>query len=58
MCDYIHIYFAIFLVRMSVDVRDCTRDWPDRWNHVRKLLEQTGPLAHPDFEPGEEVNVE
>lgn len=30
-------------------------DWPGRWNHVRKLLERTGPLAHPDFEPSPQI---
>ncbi|CAD5122999.1 DgyrCDS11389 [Dimorphilus gyrociliatus] len=24
--------------------------WPDRWNHIRKMLERGGPLAHPEFE--------
>ena len=32
-------------------------DWPDRWNHVSKILERTGPFAHPDFEPGTAVSV-
>jgi len=31
--------------------------WPDRWNHVSKLLERTGPFAHPDFEPGAQVGI-
>ncbi|XP_074644580.1 NEDD8-activating enzyme E1 catalytic subunit-like [Tubulanus polymorphus] len=30
-------------------------DWPDRWNHVKKFLERTGPFAHPDFEPSDEL---
>lgn len=32
-----------------------TNDWPDRWNHVRKLIERGGPLAHPEFEPNPEL---
>ena len=31
------------------------QDWPGRWAHLRKLLERTGPFAHPDFEPSPEV---
>jgi len=30
-------------------------DWPDRWNHLRKLLERGGPLAHPEFEASPEL---
>jgi len=30
-------------------------DWPDRWNHVRKLLERGGPLAHPEFQESPEL---
>ncbi|XP_078596881.1 NEDD8-activating enzyme E1 catalytic subunit-like isoform X2 [Branchiostoma floridae x Branchiostoma japonicum] len=29
--------------------------WPDRWNHVKKMLERAGPFAHPDFEPSPET---
>ncbi|XP_019360329.1 PREDICTED: NEDD8-activating enzyme E1 catalytic subunit isoform X1 [Crocodylus porosus] len=29
-----------------------TGDWEDRWNHVKKFLERSGPFTHPDFEPG------
>ena len=38
-------------------VIQCTMDWPGRWSHVQKLLERTGPLAHPEFEPSTEVDV-
>lgn len=30
-------------------------DWEDRWNHVKKFLERSGPFTHPDFEPGTQV---
>lgn len=42
---------------MAVDSSrtDTEKDWPGRWNHVRKLLERTGPFAHPDFEPSPEI---
>ena len=30
-------------------------DWPSRWVHLRKLLERSGPLAHPEFEPSPEI---
>ena len=44
---------------MAVDSSrtDTEKDWPGRWNHVRKLLERTGPFAHPDFEPSPEVGL-
>ena len=32
-----------------------TLDWPDRWNHLKKLLERGGPLAHPEFEASPEL---
>jgi len=32
-------------------------DWPDRWKHVSKLLERSGPFAEADFEPGPEVRL-
>ncbi|XP_073972403.1 ubiquitin-like activating enzyme 3 [Rhodnius prolixus] len=28
---------------------------PGRWNHLRKILERSGPFCHPDFEPSPEV---
>ncbi|XP_061186301.1 NEDD8-activating enzyme E1 catalytic subunit-like [Saccostrea echinata] len=30
-------------------------DWPGRWSHIQKMLERTGPFAHPDFEPSTET---
>ncbi|XP_055952040.1 NEDD8-activating enzyme E1 catalytic subunit-like [Argiope bruennichi] len=30
-------------------------DWPDRWNHIEKVLERSGPFAHEDFNPGSEA---
>jgi len=30
-------------------------DWSGRWNHLRRFLERPGPLAHPEFEPSEEI---
>ncbi|KAF8771857.1 NEDD8-activating enzyme E1 catalytic subunit like protein [Argiope bruennichi] len=30
-------------------------DWPDRWNHIEKVLERSGPFAHEDFNPGPEA---
>ncbi|CAG5120245.1 unnamed protein product, partial [Candidula unifasciata] len=32
-------------------------EWPGRWDHVKKILERTGPFAHPDFEPSPETLV-
>uniref|UniRef100_A0A3Q4I0K5 NEDD8-activating enzyme E1 catalytic subunit n=1 Tax=Neolamprologus brichardi TaxID=32507 RepID=A0A3Q4I0K5_NEOBR len=31
-----------------------TSDWDDRWNHLKKFLERSGPFMHPDFEPSTE----
>jgi len=31
-------------------------DWPDRWKHIQKLLERSGPFAEADFEPSSEVS--
>uniref|UniRef100_A0A3P9BZ76 NEDD8-activating enzyme E1 catalytic subunit n=1 Tax=Maylandia zebra TaxID=106582 RepID=A0A3P9BZ76_9CICH len=31
-----------------------TSDWDDRWNHIKKFLERSGPFMHPDFEPSTE----
>uniref|UniRef100_A0A0A9YQ13 NEDD8-activating enzyme E1 catalytic subunit n=1 Tax=Lygus hesperus TaxID=30085 RepID=A0A0A9YQ13_LYGHE len=28
---------------------------PGRWNHLRKILERSGPFCHPDFEPSTET---
>lgn len=30
-------------------------DWPDRWNHLQKVLERNGPFAHEEFNPSPEV---
>lgn len=30
-------------------------DWPDRWAHVEKFLQRSGPFAHQDFEPSPEL---
>ena len=30
-------------------------DWPGRWSHLQKILERSGPFAHPEFEAGSEV---
>ena len=27
----------------------------DRWNHLQTVLTRSSPLAHPEFEPSEEV---
>uniref|UniRef100_A0A668VQP8 NEDD8-activating enzyme E1 catalytic subunit n=1 Tax=Oreochromis aureus TaxID=47969 RepID=A0A668VQP8_OREAU len=32
-----------------------TSDWDDRWNHIKKFLERSGPFMHPDFEPSTEA---
>ncbi|XP_064460974.1 NEDD8-activating enzyme E1 catalytic subunit-like [Ornithodoros turicata] len=34
---------------------ESTIDWPQRWNHLEKILNRHGPFAHPDFEPGPSV---
>ena len=31
-------------------------DWPDRWKHIQKLLERSGPFSDVDFEPSTEVS--
>ena len=41
---------------LSCSARDMA-EIPDRWNHVSKLLERPGPLAHPEFEPNPEVSL-
>lgn len=30
-------------------------EWAGRWDHVKKVLERSGPFAHPDFEPSTEI---
>ena len=30
-------------------------DLPDRWSHVRKLLERSGPFSHEKFKPSPEL---
>ena len=40
---------------MTVDSRVEGCEWEGRWNHVQKLLLRSGPLAHPEFEPGPQV---
>ena len=30
----------------------------DRWNHLQTVLTRSSPLAHPEFEPSEEVRLE
>ncbi|KAG8181183.1 hypothetical protein JTE90_010955 [Oedothorax gibbosus] len=29
-------------------------DWPDRWNHVEKILDRNGPFAMEDFAPNQQ----
>ena len=29
----------------------------DRWNHLQTILTRSSPLAHPEFEPSEEVRA-
>lgn len=44
------------ILRMLVDGdTGSTSDWDDRWNHIKKFLERSGPFMHPDFEPSTEV---
>jgi len=31
-------------------------DWPDRWHHIDKFLERTGPFCDPSFTPGDDVS--
>lgn len=33
-----------------------TGDWSGRWKHISKLLERSGPFAHPDFEGSPDVS--
>ena len=47
-----YIYW-LGVCRMASETQDC----PDRWNHVRKILERTGPFAHPEFEASPEVTT-
>uniref|UniRef100_A0A3P8Q9W8 NEDD8-activating enzyme E1 catalytic subunit n=1 Tax=Astatotilapia calliptera TaxID=8154 RepID=A0A3P8Q9W8_ASTCA len=43
------------ILRMLVDGdTGSTSDWDDRWNHIKKFLERSGPFMHPDFEPSTE----
>ncbi|XP_076820354.1 NEDD8-activating enzyme E1 catalytic subunit-like [Clavelina lepadiformis] len=30
-------------------------NWSGRWNHIQKVLERSGPFAHPDFEPSPDI---
>ncbi|XP_071815428.1 NEDD8-activating enzyme E1 catalytic subunit-like [Apostichopus japonicus] len=32
-----------------------TGDWSGRWKHISKLLERSGPFAHPDFEGSPDI---
>ena len=34
-----------------------TMEWPDRWNHLRKILERNGPFSPESFKPGSEVFI-
>uniref|UniRef100_A0AAX7T450 NEDD8-activating enzyme E1 catalytic subunit n=1 Tax=Astatotilapia calliptera TaxID=8154 RepID=A0AAX7T450_ASTCA len=44
------------ILRMLVDGdTGSTSDWDDRWNHIKKFLERSGPFMHPDFEPSTEA---
>ena len=36
---------------------DSTEDPPGRWRDIQKLLTRGSPLAHPDFEPSDQVAV-
>ena len=29
----------------------------ERWSHLQTILTRSSPLAHPEFEPSEEVRV-
>ncbi|XP_071504733.1 NEDD8-activating enzyme E1 catalytic subunit-like [Diadema antillarum] len=39
---------------MTVDDNDAA-EWPGRWDHIKKLLERSGPFATPEFEPSPEL---
>uniref|UniRef100_A0A1D1XTA4 NEDD8-activating enzyme E1 catalytic subunit n=1 Tax=Anthurium amnicola TaxID=1678845 RepID=A0A1D1XTA4_9ARAE len=46
-------------VQMQTDVltpqdglETTTKDWPDRWSHLYKILDRRGPFADPSFTPG------
>jgi len=39
----------------DMDTSASSLDWPKRWNHLKKLLERDGPLAHPEFEASPEL---
>ncbi len=30
-------------------------DWPNRWHHLRLMVERRGPFNHPSFEPSPEL---
>ena len=39
----------------SVNSTRENRSWSRRWRHIKRLLEQPSPFAHPDFEPSPEI---
>lgn len=41
---------------MATAGENLTPDYQQRrWQHIRKLLERSGPFCHPDFEPSAEI---
>ena len=37
--------------------RKVPKEIPGRWDGIKKILTRTSPLAHPDFEPSEDVRL-
>jgi len=40
---------------MEVDNDPADVDWPGRWSHLKKMLERSGPLTPPSFQPSPEL---
>ncbi|XP_029635081.1 NEDD8-activating enzyme E1 catalytic subunit isoform X1 [Octopus sinensis] len=38
-------------------VKRMESEWGDRWSHLKKILERSGPFTHSDFEPSPETLI-
>jgi len=47
---------SIYWMQCSERLGTMADDWPDRWKHIQKLLERSGPFSDVDFEPSTEVS--
>ena len=41
----------------SMETETSEEEFPGRWRDVQKLLTRGSPLAHPEFEPSDQVYI-